>query len=87
MSVSNISIVFGPTLFRQASPTMNGHSNGMADASLQNKVSTSHARFGASLRARAIMSDRFSSQAVETILEHYMDIFVDESEQQPPPSQ
>ncbi|KAI0918052.1 hypothetical protein AcV5_002832 [Taiwanofungus camphoratus] len=55
MSIQNIAIVFGPTLFGQGQPNMNGQMNGMADASLQNK-------------------------AVETILEHYTDIFVDESE-------
>ncbi|TFK52005.1 RhoGAP-domain-containing protein [Heliocybe sulcata] len=49
MSVSNISIVFGPTLFSQ-----NAGNGQMADASLQNK-------------------------AVETILDHYTDIFVDEA--------
>ncbi|KAI0773218.1 GTPase activating protein [Trametes elegans] len=54
MSVQNLAIVFGPTLFGQGQPGMNG--NGMADASLQNK-------------------------AVETILEHYTDIFVDEGEE------
>ncbi|KAH9931810.1 GTPase activating protein [Fomitopsis serialis] len=55
MSVQNIAIVFGPTLFGQMVPGMNGQLNGMADASLQNK-------------------------AIETILEHYTDIFVDENE-------
>ncbi|KZT66142.1 RhoGAP-domain-containing protein [Daedalea quercina L-15889] len=55
MSVQNVAIVFGPTLFGQLAPNMNGQMNGMADAGLQNK-------------------------AVETILEHYTDIFVDENE-------
>ncbi|KAI0675918.1 GTPase activating protein [Trametes maxima] len=55
MSVQNLAIVFGPTLFGQGQPGINGQLNGMADASLQNK-------------------------AVETILEHYTDIFVDEGE-------
>ncbi|KZT25115.1 RhoGAP-domain-containing protein [Neolentinus lepideus HHB14362 ss-1] len=50
MSVSNLAIVFGPTLFGQ-----NGGNGQMADASLQNK-------------------------AIETVLEHYADIFVDEAE-------
>ncbi|EIN09430.1 GTPase activating protein [Punctularia strigosozonata HHB-11173 SS5] len=59
MSIQNIAIVFGPTLFG-AMPVlpvdgqMNA-GNGLADAPLQNK-------------------------AIETILEHYNDIFVDESE-------
>ncbi|KAI0369852.1 GTPase activating protein [Pilatotrama ljubarskyi] len=57
MSVQNLAIVFGPTLFGQGQPGLNGQMNGMADASLQNK-------------------------AVETILEHYTDIFVDEGEEQ-----
>ncbi|KAI0690321.1 Rho GTPase activation protein [Cytidiella melzeri] len=53
MSVQNLAIVFGPTLFKQAQAGPNGQINGMADAPYQNK-------------------------AVETILEHYRDIFVDE---------
>lgn len=52
MSMQNLSIVFGPTLFSQAVVNGNG---GMADATLQNV-------------------------AIETILTHYNDIFVDESE-------
>lgn len=55
MSIQNLAIVFGPTLFGQGLPNANGQLNGMADASLQNK-------------------------AIETILEHYTDIFVDENE-------
>ena len=38
MSVQNLAIVFGPTLFGQGQPGLNGAINGMADASLQNKV-------------------------------------------------
>src|SRR5262245_3099941 len=38
MSVQNLAIVFGPTLFGQVQPGLNGAMNGMADASLQNKV-------------------------------------------------
>ncbi|CDO68401.1 hypothetical protein BN946_scf184815.g48 [Trametes cinnabarina] len=56
MSVQNLAIVFGPTLFGQGQIGPNGQMNGMADTSLQNK-------------------------AVETILEHYLDIFVDEGEE------
>ncbi|KAI0741304.1 GTPase activating protein [Daedaleopsis nitida] len=57
MSVQNVAIVFGPTLFGQPGGlTTNGALNGMADAPLQNK-------------------------AVETILEHYTDIFVDDGEE------
>ncbi|KAH7905642.1 Rho GTPase activation protein [Hygrophoropsis aurantiaca] len=61
MSIQNLAIVFGPTLFGQAvasngNGSVTGHVNGgMADAPFQNK-------------------------AIETILEHYTDIFVDEGE-------
>ena len=55
MSIVNLAIVFGPTLFGQGQQAaMNG--NAMLDASWQNK-------------------------AVETILKHYTDIFVEEPEQ------
>jgi len=56
MSVQNLAIVFGPTLFGQMIPggSQNGGST-IADAAYQNK-------------------------AIETILEHYTDIFVDETE-------
>ena len=55
MSMQNLAIVFGPTLFGQNLPS-NGHEAGaMADAPFQN-------------------------QAIETILNHYTDIFIDESE-------
>ncbi|KAI0339450.1 RhoGAP-domain-containing protein [Trametopsis cervina] len=57
MSVQNLAIVFGPTLFKQASTGANGQITGMADAPFQNK-------------------------AIETILEHYKDIFVDEEQGQ-----
>ncbi|KAH8111067.1 RhoGAP-domain-containing protein [Phellopilus nigrolimitatus] len=68
MSISNIAIVFGPTLFGLPSGPAAGAGgpasqqqmaqavNGMADAAFQNK-------------------------AVETILEHYTDIFIDENEE------
>ncbi|KAF8141964.1 hypothetical protein EV363DRAFT_1249073 [Boletus edulis] len=58
MSIQNLAIVFGPTLFGQISSngSVSGHVNGsMVDAAYQSK-------------------------AIETILEHYTDIFVDESE-------
>ncbi|KAJ6607481.1 GTPase activating protein [Mycena sp. CBHHK59/15] len=56
MSVQNLAIVFGPTLFGQLKiDPANGSEGGMADATHQN-------------------------QAIETILMHYTDIFVDESE-------
>ncbi|KAG2048512.1 RhoGAP-domain-containing protein [Suillus hirtellus] len=59
MSIQNLAIVFGQTLFGQMIPgngSFLGHGNGgMADAPFQNK-------------------------AIETILDHYSDIFVDEAE-------
>ncbi|KAJ7155437.1 Rho GTPase activation protein [Mycena crocata] len=56
MSVQNLAIVFGPTLFGQLKLNpANGSEGGMADATHQN-------------------------MAIETILMHYTDIFVDESE-------
>jgi len=58
MSVQNLAIVFGPTLFGQPGAGANGQVNGaatMADAGHQNK-------------------------AIETILEQYTDIFVDETD-------
>ncbi|KAJ7765400.1 Rho GTPase activation protein [Mycena maculata] len=56
MSVQNLAIVFGPTLFGQMKLNpANGSEGGMADATHQN-------------------------QAIETILMHYTDIFVDETE-------
>ena len=38
MSISNLAIVFGPTLFGISGGGAPGASNGMADATLQNKV-------------------------------------------------
>ncbi|KAJ2930529.1 hypothetical protein H1R20_g6560, partial [Candolleomyces eurysporus] len=56
MSMQNLAIVFGPTLFGQQMPTNGLEAGGvMADAPYQN-------------------------QAIETILNHYRDIFIDESE-------
>ncbi|KAG2749643.1 RhoGAP-domain-containing protein [Suillus brevipes Sb2] len=59
MSIQNLAIVFGQTLFGQMIPgngSFSNHANGgMADAPFQNK-------------------------AIETILDHYSDIFVDEAE-------
>jgi hypothetical protein len=40
MTIQNLAIVFGPTLFKQARPGVNGNLNGMADAPLQNKART-----------------------------------------------
>lgn len=44
MSVQNLAIVFGPTLFKQAQTGVNGNMNGMADAGLQNKARSSTSR-------------------------------------------
>ncbi|PCH44144.1 GTPase activating protein [Wolfiporia cocos MD-104 SS10] len=55
MSIQNLAIVFGPTLFGQGQVNASGQLTGIMDPSLQNR-------------------------AVETILEHYTDIFVDENE-------
>ena len=75
MSIQNLAIVFGPTLFSQVAPSTsaNGQMNGgMADAGHQNKV-----RFG---EYSNIYHLSFPNQAIQTILEHYKDIFVDEPE-------
>ncbi|KAK2465708.1 hypothetical protein APHAL10511_002252 [Amanita phalloides] len=55
MSIQNLAIVFGPTLFGQA-PVV-GQQNGAA-----------------------IADTPFQNQAIETILTHYTDIFIDESD-------
>ncbi|KAH9045994.1 RhoGAP-domain-containing protein [Lactarius hengduanensis] len=55
MSIGNLAIVFGPTLFPTTVPNGVNGQDGLAGATIQNK-------------------------AIETILEHYTDIFVDESE-------
>ncbi|TFY53332.1 hypothetical protein EVJ58_g9509 [Rhodofomes roseus] len=74
MSVQNLAIVFGPTLFGQMLPGMNGQLNGMADAGLQNKSLTGAFSLLPHFARRAF------TQAIETILEHYTDIFVDDNE-------
>jgi hypothetical protein len=55
MSIGNLAIVFGPTLFPATAPHGVNGQDGLVGATIQNK-------------------------AIETILEHYTDIFVDESE-------
>ncbi|KAI0294306.1 RhoGAP-domain-containing protein [Multifurca ochricompacta] len=55
MSIGNLAIIFGPTLFPPTVPNGVNGQDGLAGATIQNK-------------------------AIETILEHYTDIFVDESE-------
>lgn len=55
MSIGNLAIVFGPTLFPPTAPHGANGQDGLVGATIQNK-------------------------AIETVLEHYTDIFVDESE-------
>lgn len=69
MSNSNLSIVFGPTLFGLQAATNGGV---MSDASYQNLV-TFHPLF-------YLQADIPFDKAIETILNHYVDIFIDENE-------
>lgn len=81
MTTQNIAIVFGPTLFGQMQiASANGTSTtaqingGMADATFQNLVTLRFVYF-------FTCANQIShTQAIETILKHYTDIFVDESE-------
>lgn len=76
MSISNIAIVFGPTLFGAGANVMDGNTNGgpvMTDAGMQNKVGRHDTYL-----LQSGTDDH--GQAIETILEHYNDIFVDETE-------
>ena len=73
MGISNLAIVMGPTVFGVSGGTgSTGAANGMADATWQNKACF----LLMDLRTSQLTKP---SQAVETILEHYADIFVDES--------
>jgi Rho GTPase-activating protein RGD1 len=73
--MQNLAIVFGPTLFGQTLPS-NGHEAGaMADAPFQNQVRD----FSYPLQSWKLTT-RNSCQAIETILNHYTDIFIDESD-------
>ena len=74
MSIGNLAIVFGPTLFPATAPHGVNGQDGLVGATIQNKV-----------RQSPYPEERFlkvghAFQAIETILEHYTDIFVDESE-------
>jgi Rho GTPase-activating protein RGD1 len=71
MSIGNLAIVFGPTLFPPTAP--NGE-DGLTGATIQNKVCL------ASWSPMRYLKKQIHFQAIETILEHYTDIFVDESE-------
>ena len=74
MSMQNLAIVFGPTLFGQHK-VANAQGGVIADTTYQNQVRL--------LNMTSEFSDRiefFFFQAIETILNHYTDIFIDESE-------
>ena len=92
MTAQNLSIVFGPTLFGQLAPGMPGEPQtngaGIADAMHQNKVRvfalyTFFSPYGVNADALILCAcvHALSDQAVETILDHYNDIFVDENEE------
>lgn len=73
--MQNLAIVFGPTLFGQHK-VANAQGGVIADTTYQNQVRL--------LNMTSEFSDRieffFFFQAIETILNHYTDIFIDESE-------
>lgn len=69
MSITNLAIVFGPTLFGQEG------GGGMADTVHQNHVRA----FSFHSSIWSVLTDTFF-QAVETILKHYTDIFIDEND-------
>ena len=82
MSRSNLAIVFGPTLFgfqTVPTPNTNGTVNGngagtfaVPDTAMQNKV------MGLCAQVYSLL---MHVQAIETILEHYTDIFVEEGDE------
>jgi hypothetical protein len=74
MSIGNLAIVFGPTLFPPTAPHGANGQDGLVGATIQNKVRQIPHPESELLKVGHI------SQAIETILEHYTDIFVDESE-------
>lgn len=76
MSIGNIAIVFGPTLFPPNAPHGANGQDGLVGATIQNKVRQilPPRKYG------RLKVDHISFQAIETILEHYTDIFVDESD-------
>jgi len=82
MSMQNLAIVFGPTLFSQQLPTNGMDAGGaIADAPYQNQVRPSFPLpFVFRKSMIFIISLSFPLQAIETILNHYTDIFIDESE-------
>ena len=72
MSIQNLAIVFGPTLFGQGF-TSDGQQL-VVDPTLQNKVCHINTV------TYRVHSNAPHAQAVETILEHYMDIFIEDQE-------
>ena len=76
MSIGNLAIVFGPTLFPPNAPHGANGQDGLVGATIQNKVCQILLPRKCGLLKVLIIS----LQAIETILEHYTDIFVDESE-------
>jgi len=74
MSIGNLAIVFGPTLFPPTAPHGANGQDGLVGATIQNKVrQIPHPESG-------LLKLVISFQAIETVLEHYTDIFVDESD-------
>jgi hypothetical protein len=74
MSIGNLSIVFGPTLFPPTAPHGANGQDGLVGATIQNKVRQNF--YPESGFSKLVIS----FQAIETVLDHYTDIFVDESE-------
>lgn len=64
MSIGNLAIVFGPTLFGAPLPTAIPNGNGVGG--------------GASANSAAVADMNLQVKAVETILDHFTDIFVEE---------
>jgi Rho GTPase-activating protein RGD1 len=76
MSISNLSIVFGPTLLNP--PSQGGMamtSNGPGGQTVNGQTAN-----GGANTSQIGDNAHWQNRAVETILEHYVDIFVDESE-------
>ena len=76
MSMQNLAIVFGPTLFGQHI-VVNGQGGAIADTTTyQNQVRLFDHDCDFLIELKFICL----FQAIETILNHYKDIFIDESE-------
>lgn len=74
MSMQNLAIVFGPTLFGQPLAADGVNGTAMPDTFHQNLVCRFH------LTSFQQVIWWLNSQAIETILMHYVDIFVDETD-------